>query len=158
MTAYQGTTPPIRLDSSVQLMLGKHLLTCFPHEACGLLLGTAAAGGMLISSYVPMSNVAPDPLHAFVPDPREWVKGLYSDPAPIGLFHSHPSSPPWPSSADLQGLASLSPHFKVYLIGSPGKDDPAVPVLNGFIIDRQRENDGSLSRQLLHTELYALLK
>lgn len=158
MTAYQGTTPPIRLDSSVQHMLGKHLLTCFPHEACGLLLGTAAAGGMLISSYVPMSNVAPDPLHTFVPEPREWVKALYSDPAPIGLFHSHPSSPPWPSAADLLGLTSLGPQFKVYLIGSPGNDGDDLPVLNGFIIDRQPGPDGKRSPQLLPAPLYALLK
>lgn len=157
MTAYPGSIPPIRLDSSVQLMLGKHLLTCFPHEACGLLLGAAAAGGMLISSYVPLSNVAPDPLHTFVPEPQEWVRALYSDPAPIGLFHSHPSSSPWPSAADLQGLTSLGPHFKVYLIGSPGQVDD-LPVLNGFIIDRQLGNDGKLSRQLLHAPLYALLK
>ncbi|MNJ00553.1 hypothetical protein D3C73_1599100 [compost metagenome] len=58
----------------------------------------------------------------------------------------------------MQGLTSLGPQFKVYLIGSPGKDDPETPVLNGFIIDRQRGADGSLSLQLLHTQLYALLK
>lgn len=122
MTAFQGTPPPIWLDSSVQLMLGKHLLTCLPHEACGLLLGTAAAGGILVSSYVPLSNVAPDPLHAFVPDPSEWVSALFSSPVPIGLFHSHPTSPPWPSPADLQGLNALGPEFCAYLIGSPGTD------------------------------------
>lgn len=158
MTAFQGTTPPIWLDSSVQLMLGKHLLTCLPQEACGLLLGAAAAGGMLISSYVPMSNVAPDPLHSFVPEPREWVKALYSDPAPIGLFHSHPGSAPWPSAADLKGLPSLGPQFKVYLIGSPGTGGNEPPLLNGFFIDRQPGPDGKSSQQLLHAPLYALLK
>lgn len=157
MTAFQGTTPPIRLDSSVQLMLGKHLLTCLPHEACGLLLGTAAAGGILISSYVPLSNVAPDPLHTFVPDPGEWVKAMYSDPAPIGLFHSHPASLPWPSQSDMQGLQALGPEFKVYLIGSPGTGN-ALPLLNGFIISRGIGPDGKPAAQLLHTELQALLK
>ncbi|MNI29580.1 hypothetical protein D3C73_834000 [compost metagenome] len=158
MTAFQGTTQPIRLDSSVQRILGMHMLTCHPREACGLLLGAAAAGGMLISGYAPMSNVAPDPLHAFVPDPREWVKALYSTPSPIGLFHSHPSTPPWPSAADLQGLSALGPEFKVYMIGSPGAEGNNLPELNGFIIDRQPGPDGKLSPQLLHTPIYALLK
>ncbi|WP_052380713.1 M67 family metallopeptidase [Paenibacillus camerounensis] len=155
MTTHQGTPPPIRLDSSVQLMLGKHLLTCLPHEACGLLLGTAAAGGILISSYVPLSNVAPDPLHAFVPDPSEWVRAMFSSPAPIGLFHSHPTSPPWPSPADIQGLIALGPEFRVYLIGSPGQGGLQPPALNGFIISRESGADGP---QLLHTGLQALLK
>lgn len=158
MTAFQGTTPPVWLDPSVQLMLGKHLLSCLPHEACGILLGTAAAGGILISSYVPLSNVAPDPLHAFEPDPREWVKALYSDPAPIGLFHSHPISPPLPSAADMQGLKALGPEFKVYLIGSPGTDSGLLPVLNGFIISRESSTEGKTAVQLLPATLQALLK
>ncbi|WP_438493571.1 M67 family metallopeptidase [Paenibacillus sp. IHBB 3054] len=158
MTAYQGKTQPIRLDSSVQLMLGKHLLTCYPHEACGVLLGAAAAGGMHIKDYVPMSNVAPDPLHAFVPDPREWVKALYNEPAPVGLFHSHPHSAPWPSPSDIEGLSALGPEFKVYLIGSPGTDNNEEIMLRGFHIDRLPDSSGTAGYRLLHAPLYALLK
>jgi proteasome lid subunit RPN8/RPN11 len=158
MTAYQGKTQPIRLDSSVQLMLGKHLLTCYPYEACGVLLGAAAAGGMHIKDYVPMSNVAPDPLHAFVPDPREWVKALYNEPAPVGLFHSHPHSTPWPSPSDFKGLSALGPEFKVYLIGSPGTDKNEEITLRGFHIDRLPDPSGTAGYRLLHAPLYALLK
>lgn len=162
MTAFQGITQPIRLDSSAQRMLGKHLLTCYPQEACGILLGTAAAGGMHIKDYIPMHNVAPDPLHAFVPDPQQWIKALYNKPAPIGLFHSHPHTAPWPSSADLRGLCALGPEFKVYLIGAPGpdvSDGKALPVLRGFHIKRQIDPSGkTLSSRLQHAPLYVLLK
>jgi proteasome lid subunit RPN8/RPN11 len=105
-----------------------------------------------------LNNVAPDPLHAFEPDPREWVKALYSDPAPIGLFHSHPISPPLPSAADMQGLKALGPDFMVYLIGSPGTDSGLLPVLNGFIISRESSTEGKTAVQLLPATLQALLK
>lgn len=161
MTAFQGITPPIRLDSSVQRLLGKHLLSCYPHEACGILLGAAAAGGMHIKEYIPMRNVAPDPLHAFVPDPQDWVRALYRVPAPIGLFHSHPHSAPWPSSADIQGLRSLGSEFKVYLIGSPGTSGicgQVQPDLKGFHISHQPEPSGQPVSYLKHAPLYVLLK
>ncbi|UQZ36082.1 hypothetical protein C2I18_22650 [Paenibacillus sp. PK3_47] len=148
MTAHHGEVQPIRLSVSVQHMLGKHLLTSYPQEACGVLLGTAAAGGMLIDSYVPVSNVAPDPLHSFVPDPGEWVRILYNEPQIIGLFHSHPNSAPWPSEADLKGLPGLGPEFQAYLIGSPGSDG-TIPELKGFHIVRQPDAEGIITRQLV---------
>jgi proteasome lid subunit RPN8/RPN11 len=130
-------------------MLGKHLLSCYPQEACGVLLGAAAAGGMCIDSYVPIRNVAPDPLHSFVPEPGEWIRALYREPAPVGLFHSHPHSAPLPSLADLDGLSALGPEFKVYLIGSPGNGKTSEPVLNGFLIQRQESSCGSVQTHTL---------
>ena len=157
MTAFQGNIQPIELACSVQQALGEHLLSCYPREACGILLGAAAAGGMRIDTYVPLRNVAPDPLHAFIPDPREWVEALYLEPAPIGLFHSHPHSAPTPSLADLKALPALGPEFLVYLIGSLGRE-PNTPLVNGYHIDRQRDTNGKLSLRLVQAPIYALLK
>ncbi|WP_379153750.1 M67 family metallopeptidase [Paenibacillus sp. sgz5001063] len=151
MTAFQGNIQPIQLNLSVQQALGKHLLTCYPHEACGVLLGTAAAGGMRIDRYLPMRNVAPDPLHTFVPDPGEWIRILYHEPARVGLFHSHPHTAPWPSSADIQGLFSLGPEFQIYLIGSPDPESGESIRLNGFHILRQTDPTGQLIVKLLPT-------
>ncbi|WP_025691728.1 Mov34/MPN/PAD-1 family protein [Paenibacillus zanthoxyli] len=158
MTAFQGTVPPIWLKPSVYQALGKHLASVLPHEACGVLLGAAAAGGMRIDTYLPMRNVAPDPLHAFVPHPADWISALYLAPPPIGLFHSHPLAAPQPSSADLDGLTGLGDHFAVYLIGAPGKE-PANPILlNGYSIQRTRTEGGERSVSLIETPLQVLLK
>ncbi|WP_150266744.1 M67 family metallopeptidase [Paenibacillus tepidiphilus] len=158
MTADQGKPQAIWLKSSVQQMLGKHLLTCHPQEACGILLGAAAAGGMLIDHYVPMSNVAPDPLHAFTPEPREWVHALYSQPRLIGLFHSHPHTEPWPSKADLAGLPALGPEFRAYLIGSPAAAGTGGLSLNAFLIESSSEPGNRSTRILTQAPLYVLLK
>lgn len=156
MTAFQGSIPPIGLSPSVQPALGKHMLSCYPHEACGVLLGAAAAGGMRIDTYVPMRNVAPDPLHAFIPHPEDWIKLLYREPALIGLFHSHPHTAPCPSLSDLEGLSALGAEFQVYFIGAPALDNQIL--LNGYYIDRQRVEPGNLIHRLIRADLYVLLK
>lgn len=158
MATFQGNIQPIRLGPSVQQALGKHLMSSFPNEACGILLGAAAAGGMHIDTYVPMRNVAPDPLHTFIPHPKEWINALYNEPNLIGLFHSHPNTAPIPSVADLQGLSALGPEFKVYLIGSPGPKDDCFPKINGYYIEWLSELIGNPTRQLVQAPLHALLK
>ncbi|MEK3740131.1 MULTISPECIES: M67 family metallopeptidase [Paenibacillus] len=158
MAAFQGNVQPIRLKYSVQQALGKHLLSCYPHEACGVLLGAAAAGGMLIDTYVPLRNVAPDPLHTFTPHPEEWINVLYNEPTIIGLFHSHPHSAPIPSVTDYKGLTALGPEFALYLIGSPNTKDSGNPILNGFYIERLPDDHGNLSRGLSQAPLHVLLK
>ncbi|MBY9082471.1 Mov34/MPN/PAD-1 family protein [Paenibacillus sp. HN-1] len=158
MTAYQGTAPTIQLKPSVYQALGKHLASSLPHEACGVLLGAAAAGGMRIDTYVPMRNVAPDPLHAFVPHPADWVAALFMTPPPIGLFHSHPRSAPFPSAADYAGLHGLEEHFAVYLIGAPGPAAGEPIQLNGYEIIRTRTGLGPLTLGLAEAQLQLLLK
>lgn len=158
MTAYQGTIPTLWLEPSVYQALGKHLASSLPHEACGLLLGAAAAGGMRIDSYVPMRNVAPDPLHAFLPHPADWVAALYRSPLPVGLFHSHPLADPVPSSADLDGLTGLEYSFAVYLIGAPGPTPGHPVLLNGYTITCTRRDDGKRDMGLAKADIQLLLK
>ncbi|MBT2293004.1 M67 family metallopeptidase [Paenibacillus albidus] len=158
MTATPENLQPIGLKLSAQQALGRHLLACLPHEACGVLVGTAAAGGMRIDAYIPMRNVAPDPLHTFVPHPEDWVRALYADPAPIGLFHSHPHAQPLPSAADLQGLAALGNTFRIYLIGSPGTKETSSPVLKGYYIERSPDKNNKCAPRLIEATVYALLK
>lgn len=157
MTAFQRNIQPITLKYSLQQVLGKHLLSCYPHEACGVLLGTAAAGGMLIDTYVPMRNVAPDPLHNFTPHPEDWIRILFNESAIIGLFHSHPHSAPIPSAADYNGLTALGNEFKIYLIGSPGthKDHPD---LNAYYIERLSDHSSKITPTLSQAPLHVLLK
>jgi len=157
MTAFQGKIPPIGLTASVQQVLGEHLLASLPREACGVLLGTAAAGGMRIDTYVPIRNVAPDPLHNFMPHPEDWVKAMYLEPAPIGLFHSHPRTGPNPSTADLNGLTALGPQFQIYLIGSP-REGLAHPLLHGYYINHEKDSGGKPRPRLVQAPLQALLK
>lgn len=76
-----------------------------PHEACGLLLGTAGA----ITHFRETANVAPDPRRHFEIDPAALIaahRAARAGGPPIaGYFHSHPTGDPAPSPTDRAGAA-----------------------------------------------------
>lgn len=125
----------IRISALCGRQIAEHLVSGLPYETCGVLRGKAAAGGMRIDAFAPIRNVAPDPLHHFVLDPAEWIRECLRGEGLIGLFHSHPSSPPVPSDEDLRQLPLFAGMFRVYLIGSPGGAGSET-ALNGYFIDK----------------------
>ena len=71
-----------------------------PHEACGILLGTANR----ITRFVPAANVHPDPATHFEIDPQALIdahRGAREGGLQVlGYFHSHPCGPARPSATD----------------------------------------------------------
>ncbi|MNW29769.1 hypothetical protein D3C74_66290 [compost metagenome] len=109
----------------------QHQLT----EICGVLLGKYAAGGMQIEEIVPIRNVAPDPLHTFELEPHAWVKlVMQHQDRMLGIFHSHPSSAPTPSSRDLKDLQLFGHLISTYLIIGPSDDSIANLLINCYSI------------------------
>jgi proteasome lid subunit RPN8/RPN11 len=96
--------------------IAAHARVASPDECCGLLIGTASE----IVDAVRSANRAEEPTRRFLIDPkthfdarrRATERGL----AVVGFYHSHPSSAPVPSVADLAG-ASYPDHW--YLIVRP---------------------------------------
>ncbi len=74
-----------------------------PDEACGLLAGK----GALISLALPIPNAAASPEARFALAPDEQLRGLKRIDALgldwLGVYHSHPGSPPIPSPSDFAG-------------------------------------------------------
>lgn len=153
MSSHRQEYQAITMSSAARRKLIKHMLECLPQEACGVLVGTVEAEGARIDDYKPMANIAPDPQHVFLPDPGDWVKALYAQPAPIGLFHTHPLAAPWPSAADMAGLAALGGSFAVYLIGAPEPGNDCSLQLNGFYIEKARMDNVSTEYQLRHVPI-----
>ena len=110
------------IDAAVAQELTAHTLLQLPQEACGVLLGTAPAGGIRIEQFHPIRNVAPDPLHAFTFHPEQWIPFCLKSEKLIGIVHSHPHSLPIPSQDDLTHLHVYGRLLEVYLICTPNKD------------------------------------
>lgn len=154
MAALHGQQNMIYIPRSIEQEMARHMFSSLPQEACGVVLGEAAAGGMRISRFKPIRNVAPDPLHHFVMDEVEWIRCVFQEKQLIGIFHSHPRTSPIPSARDLDNLPSFAGLLRIYLIGSPvpASSSNARMLLGGYEIMKAPEK-GSLSSS---TESYAL--
>ncbi|PYE52365.1 Mov34/MPN/PAD-1 family protein [Paenibacillus barcinonensis] len=122
MAALHGQQNTLTIPCSVEQEMSRHMHLSLPQEACGVVLGESAAGGIRISRFQPIRNVAPDPLHHFTLDQTEWIRCIFSGSTIVGIFHTHPHTTPTPSHEDLQALPDFGGMVQVYLIGSPNPD------------------------------------
>jgi proteasome lid subunit RPN8/RPN11 len=129
------------------------MFASLPMEACGVVLGEAAAGGIRISRFQPIRNVAPDPLHHFSLDDADWIRCVFNEPQLIGLFHSHPRTTPIPSNEDLRNLPIFAGLLQVYLIGSPDLKAELQPqmLLNGYQIHTGLDSSTRMPRAQSYT-------
>jgi proteasome lid subunit RPN8/RPN11 len=81
----------------------------YPHECCGLLLGSFADGGVkVISEVYPISNAREEQAkrNRFLIRPEELMRGERYAQAKglevVGFYHSHPDHPAVPSQYDLE--------------------------------------------------------
>ncbi|TAL25726.1 MAG: M67 family peptidase [Nitrospirae bacterium] len=102
-----------------------HCREAYPNEACGILAGK----GKEVLKIYKMTNIENSPVSYFM-DSREQFKVMKdireNNLSMLAIFHSHPSSPAYPSAKDLT-LASYED--SVYIIVSlMGKE----PVAKGY--------------------------
>ncbi|MBT2284488.1 M67 family metallopeptidase [Paenibacillus polymyxa] len=142
MAALHGQQNAFYIPSSVEQEMSKHMFLSLPQEACGVMLGETAAGGIRISRFQPIRNVAPDPLHHFTLDDAEWIRCVFSEPKLIGIFHSHPHTRPVPSVEDILALPAFAGLLQMYLIGSPDLTSGlrSHMHLNGYLIESSKES------------------
>lgn len=112
-------------DPVLHTTLWEDSLRRSPEEACGLLFGTVEEKKITIVRYLPVTNISKDPRRAFELEPAAWVSSSFN-PKLIGIYHSHPTAPPEPSSEDLRQLPLFAGKIVIYLIGSlmQGKKPP----------------------------------
>lgn len=123
-----------------------HCRSGFPNEACGILAGR---GGRVVRVY-PMRNARPSPV-SYEMDPAEQFQVLKKireeSLSLVGIFHSHPRSPAYPSGVDVEKAywpGTVFPNYPdaVYLIISLTEGQP---VVKGFSI-----LEGSVAEVRLH--------
>jgi proteasome lid subunit RPN8/RPN11 len=104
-----------------------------PKEACGMLVGTAGR----VTQVLPAINVAENPAVEYLMDPHDQLRHFQAMEEQglelLGIYHSHPASPAFPSATDLS--MAYYPEA-VYVIASLA--DSEKPVLRAFrIVDDQ---------------------
>lgn len=97
----------LRISASNHAALRRHGEETYPHECCGILLGTFADDGCrTVTSTVRCGNTRTDsPQNRYNIDPRELVRvqreGRERGEDIVGFYHSHPDHPARWSQTDL---------------------------------------------------------
>ncbi|SEU02280.1 M67 family metallopeptidase [Lacrimispora sphenoides] len=110
-------------------LIVEHARNGLPNEVCGLIAGTVEGGSKTVEKVYLLSNPDQSPEH-FSIDPKEHLSAIKdmrrNGWLPLGNFHSHPSTPAWPSMEDIR--LAYDPSAS-YLILSLAEE---VPVLKAF--------------------------
>lgn len=116
-----------------------HLRAQLPHEGCGLLAGR----GERVTHVLAADNIAPHPLVEYEMEPHQQLAHFEFIEAQglelLGIFHSHPSSPAYPSATD---RARAYYPGAVYVIAS--WLNPAQPEVRAFLLDDERVQEVEL--------------
>lgn len=92
---------PFEVPESVYYRIIEHCRSCLPFEGCGLLAGTAGR----VSVFYPMVNTEQSS-SSFLMDPAEQFQVMRSmresGMGMLGICHSHPDGPPYPSGTDIR--------------------------------------------------------
>jgi proteasome lid subunit RPN8/RPN11 len=111
----------------------EHARAGAPSEVCGLLVGLAGH----VFHVLPAANIAPDPSVEYLMDPHDQLRhfqvieeqGLEL----LGIYHSHPSSPAYPSPTDMSRA-----HYPEAIYGIVSLMHSETPVLRTFrLVDGQ---------------------
>jgi proteasome lid subunit RPN8/RPN11 len=134
----------IKLKKAVYEQIREHGEKTYPHECCGVLLGTLNGNDRVVTSASPCGNTRTDsPQNRYQIDPRELVRiqreGRERDEDILGFYHSHPDHHARWSSTD---LAEAHWFGCSYMITSVEKGKAVAT--NSFLLDGTDEHDKRL--------------
>ncbi|MBA2226894.1 M67 family metallopeptidase [Thermogemmata fonticola] len=93
------------VPQGLHFQLIHHARLALPHECCGLLAGRIHRGQAFVTHVFPLGNALASPT-AYLTDPRDLLHAFRSLRQLrcdlLAFYHSHPTSPPWPSRRDLE--------------------------------------------------------
>jgi proteasome lid subunit RPN8/RPN11 len=119
----------IQLGEKQRSEIAAHGERDYPHECCGLLLGSFATGnGKSISEIYPISNAREQQAkrNRFLIRPEELILGeQYAEKSGlevVGFYHSHPDHPAVPSQYDLEHAWPLYSYIIVSVSGGAAQD------------------------------------
>lgn len=132
MTSEQAQ--PLRISATVLQQIGAHAISCYPEEACGLLVGTSATSTVLeFHSCVNIARSA----RVYTLDPGQHLRierdaenrGLEV----IGVMHSHTHTEAFPSSTDIAQAPDPAWHYMIVTLMRGVSEPRSFRVVNGQV-------------------------
>jgi len=136
MMSEQGR--PLRISAIVLQQIGAHAISCYPEEACGLLVGTSATGTVL--EFHSCINVAKS-ARVYMLDPLQHLRierdaenrGL----GVIGVIHSHTHTEAFPSSTDVAQAPDPAWHYMIVTLMRGVSEPRSFRIVNGQVSEEE---------------------
>ncbi|MFC4637271.1 M67 family metallopeptidase [Deinococcus hohokamensis] len=107
--------PELHLPAPLLSALWTHARQASPHECVGALGGGWQGERAHACALYPLTNIAADPEREYLADPGELLRALRAmrrgAQQLVGLYHSHPEGPAWPSRSDTRLAAYPVPYL-----------------------------------------------
>ncbi len=105
MKIEQGRAPIVLVPAQIMERIRRHGEETYPHECCGFLLGSAEDGIRRVAEIRQQDNERTDSReNRFLISPEQFRaaerEARRSGALMVGIYHSHPDSPPRPSEYD----------------------------------------------------------
>jgi proteasome lid subunit RPN8/RPN11 len=136
--------PMLQLPESVYRQLRHHGETAYPHECCGVLLGTVLAHTKFVTQAVPVENASTgNTRNHYQINPRDLIrierearKAHSAGVEIVGFYHSHPDHPAHWSPTDLAEAHWLGCSYVITSVANGAATDT-----NSFHLAGSREED-----------------
>lgn len=146
-----ATETALILPRAVYDSLRVHGEASYPHECCGILLGTTAETAIEVKHALPVGNTQLDSAHnRYTIQPLDLIRAQREGRARgldiVGFYHSHPDHPAFWSPTD---LAEAHWYGCAYVITSVegGSGAPKAHTTNSFLLTGPGEEDKALRPQ-----------
>jgi proteasome lid subunit RPN8/RPN11 len=120
--------------------LHRHGERAYPHECCGVLLGSINPDAKIVVKAIPAANISSSPRNHYEIDPVELIRILRNARAAnleiVGFYHSHPDHPAHWSSTDLAEAHWLGCSYVITAIAQG-----CATLTNSFHLAGHREED-----------------
>jgi proteasome lid subunit RPN8/RPN11 len=128
---------PLSITASVLEQIGEHAISCYPEEACGLLVGTSATN--TVTEFHPCTNIARsarvytlDPLQHLRIDRDVENRGLEV----IGVIHSHTHTEAYPSATDVAEAPDPAWHYMIVTLKRGVAEPRSFRIVGGQISEQ----------------------
>lgn len=126
--------PPLSISASVLQHIGAHAISCYPEEACGLLVGTSATNTVL--EFHLCTNIARS-ARVFTLDPLQHLRidrdAEKSGLEVIGVMHSHTHTEAYPSATDVAEAPDPAWHYMIVTLKRGVAEPRSFRIVNGQI-------------------------
>lgn len=129
---------PLRITASVLEQIGEHAISCYPEEACGLLVGTSATNAVL--EFHQCTNTARsarvytlDPLQHLRIERDAESRGLEV----IGVMHSHTHTEAYPSATDVAQAPDPTWHYMIVTLKRGVSEPRSFQIVNEQVSEEE---------------------